>query len=475
MQVEEIANEGLRRELRVVVPAAELEEKLGAKLEEVARTASMPGFRPGKVPPSLIRKMHGERLMAEVVENAIRESMEAALKEREMQPAYQPDVRLEGGDERAADIIAGKADLAYVMTLEVLPDMELPEDFSGLSFTRHRVKVADEAVEEALAGIARQFQEFEEKPEGEAAAEGDRVVISFVGRIDGEEFEGGKAEDVPLQLGSGQFIPGFEDQLIGAKAGEERVVKVRFPDDYGAAHLAGKEAEFAVKVNKVEAPVEMEMDDAFAARVGFESMEALRARVREQLAQEMNAAADEKLKEDVLDTLAGLFDFPLPERLVAHEFEHIWEALTRQMRQAGRTFEDEGTTEEEAREEYRRIAERRVRLGLVIGRIGERAGVQVSDQEMQQALLEKARQYPGQERQVIEFYQKTPEALIELRGPIFEAKVIDHILGQAKVEEREITREELEKLLADDEESDAAEQEGKAAGGKSGKESGKDS
>ena len=453
MNVEELKNEGLARELRVTVPAAEIGEKVEKKLAELAKTVRLPGFRPGKVPVAHLRRMYGKQVKAEIVEETLRESMQQALEKADLVAAYEPEVEIEGGEEGAQKVIESDADLAYVMKFEVMPEFDVPEDFSDIEVTRYKVQVPEEDVEEALENVARQFRDFEDKGEDAAAEKGDRLLISFVGRIDGEEFEGGSAQNVPLELGSGQFIPGFEDQLIGAKAGEERIVKVTFPEDYGAEKLAGKEAEFTVTVEAVQAPKDQVVDDEFARKLGLESLEALRERVREQLAAEYEQTAQALVKQEALDALDAKFDFPVPEKLVDYEFEQIWHTLQHQMQENGTTFEDEGTSEEEARKEYREIAERRVRLGLVIGAIGRKAGVDVSQEELQQALIAKAQQYPGQEQQVIEFYQKTPEALVELRAPIFESKVLDHILSQAKVEEKEITPEELKKIVEEEEES----------------------
>ncbi len=459
MEATELLNEGLKRQYKVVVPASELEKRLDARLAEMAKTARLPGFRPGKVPVKHLKRLYGRQVMAEILDQAVQEAAQKVLADNNLKAAYRPDIALDGESEgKVEDILAGKADLAFTMTFEVTPEVEV-KDFSGLELTRYKVKVPDEDVDEAIRNIAEQFKDYEDKPEGAAAEKDDRVVISFVGRIDGEEFEGGSAEDVPLVLGSGQFIPGFEDQLIGVKAGEERIVKVTFPEQYGVEKLAGKEAEFTVQVKSVEAPVEQEINDEFAQKIGFENLEQLRERVREQAEGELEQMAYTQLKRDVLDALDEMYDFPVPERLVEHEFEHIWHTLEHEMKEHGRTFEDEGTTEEEARKEYRDIAERRVRLGLVLGAIGEKAGITVTDEELQQALIDRARQFPGQEKEVFEFYKNNPEALVELRGPIFEQKVIDHIIEKAKVTEKEVTREELEKLLEE-------EDEGTAGGGK---------
>ncbi len=452
MDVTELKNEGLKRQLKVVVPAADLEARLSARLKEMAKNARIPGFRPGKVPVAHLRRLYGQQVMAEVLEEAVKDGVNKALMERDERPAYQPEIDLEGDQEAVNDIIKGKADLAFTMTYEITPKVEV-KDFSDIELTRFKVTVPDEDIDEAVKSISDQFKDYEDKPEGAPAEKGDRVVISFVGRVDGEEFEGGSAEDVPLEIGSGQFIPGFEDQLIGAKAGEERIVKVTFPEEYGVEALAGKDAEFTVQVKSVETGIEPEINDAFAERIGLKNLAELRDRVRAQAQAEMDALSALQLKRDVLDALDAQYDFELPERLVDSEFEQIWHTLEHQMKDEGRTFEDEGTTEEEARKEYRDIAARRVRLGLVLGTIGEQAGITVSDEEMQQALIDKARQFPGQEKEVIDYYRKNPDALIELRGPLFEGKVIEHIIGKAKVTEKEISREEIEKML--EEEDDA--------------------
>ena len=456
MNVEELKNEGLARELRVTVPAAEINEKVEKKLAELAKTVRLPGFRPGKVPVAHLRRMYGKQVKAEVVEEILRESIQKALEEADLVAAYEPEVEIDGGEEGAKKVIEGDADLSYVMKFEIMPEFEVPEDFSDIKVTRYRVQVPEMELKEALEKVAKQFRDFEDKGEDAPAEEGDRLVVSFVGRIDGEEFEGGSAENVPVELGSGRFISDFEEQLIGAKAGEERVIRVTFPEDYGVEKLAGKEAEFTVKVESVQAPKEQTIDDEFARKLGLEDLETLRERLREELAAEYERTAEAHVRQAVLDALDEKFDFPVPEKLVDYEFEQIWHALQHQMQENGTTFEDEGTTEEEARKEYREIAERRVRLGLVIGAIGREAGVEVTEQELQQALIAKARQYPGQEQQVIEFYQKTPEALVELRAPIFESKVLDHILSQAEVEEKEVTPEELERIVEEEEETSEA-------------------
>jgi trigger factor len=314
--------------------------------------------------------------------------------------------------------------------------------------------VTEDHINEALGRIAAQSKSFEAKAKGAAAAKGDRLTIDFEGKIDGKAFDGGKAEDVPLEIGSGQFIPGFEDQLLGAKAGAEQLVKVNFPESYGVKELAGKAAEFDVKVKAVEAPKETVIDDEFAKKMGFEDRGKLSDMIKSRLAEEFGRMTAMKLKRDVLDALDGLYSFELPEKLVEAEFTGIWNALDAEMKRAGKSFADEGTSEDDARKEYRAIAERRVRLGLVLGTMGEKEGVAVNEQELQQALLARARQFPGQEKRVFEHYRKNPGAIIELRGPIFEQKVVDLIVSRAKVSDKTVSREELQSMVQDEDESD---------------------
>ncbi len=336
------------------------------------------------------------------------------------------------------------------MNFEVVPDIDI-KDFKNLKVEKLVVEVTDEHLNEALENIAGQYKDFEDKGD-KKAADGDRVTISFVGKIDGEAFEGGTAEDVPLEIGSGSFIPGFEEQLVGSKSGDEKVVKVSFPGEYGVEHLAGKAAEFEVKVSKVEAPKAAAIDAAFAEKLGVESVDKLREMVKERIADEFGTMSKAKMKRDMLDALDNEYKFDLPLKLVDQEFEQIWAALQREMEGEKKTFADEDTTEEEVRAEYKAIAERRVRLGLVIGTIGEKANVTVADEELQRGLMERARQYPGQEKQVFEFYRNNPNALVEIRGPIFEEKVVEHIAAAASVSERPVSREALQHMLEHDHE-----------------------
>jgi trigger factor len=445
MQVTETVNEGLKRSLKVVVDASELERDFSSRLGELSGQVRLKGFRPGKVPVNHLRRIYGKSVMAEVVQKKVDDSSKMALAERQLKPAYSPQIDLPQDQGEIEKMMDGTGDLAFTMTFEIVPPIEV-KDFATLEVEKLTVDVTDQQVDDALGRIAAQNIEFETKPDGDAQ-KGDRVMLSFVGKIDAEAFEGGSADDVPLVLGSGQFLPGFEDQLIGAKAGETRLVKTEFPADYSVEKLAGKPAEFEVSVKSVDAPKQAEINDALAQKLGLENLDALKTNVKARLGAEFAQMSAMKLKRDILDQLDAQYNFELPQRLVDGEFNQIWAALQREMQQSGRSFADENTTEEEARTEYQAIANRRVRLGLLLGTVGEQAGVTISDEEMQ-----RARQFPGQERRVIDYYRKNANALIELRGPVFEQKVIDYILAQAKVTEKKVTREELAKAVEEDQE-----------------------
>jgi len=453
MQVTETLSSGLKREFKVVVNAAELDRQLNDKLHELAAKANIKGFRPGKVPVPHLKRMYGKSVMGEVVQKTIDDESRKVVAERNLKPAYQPEVTLPEDKEEVEKIFEGKGDLAFSVAFEVIPTFDL-QDPANLTLERHVVDVEQSHIDEALDRIAKQYKDYEARGEGEAAETGDRVTISFVGTVDGTAFEGGTAEDVPLELGSGQFIPGFEDQLMGVKSGEQKTIKVTFPESYGVANLAGKPAEFAVTVKSVEKPKPVVFDDEFAKKLGFESLEKLTDMIRGRISQEFASMSNMKLKRDVLDALDKAYSFELPEKLVEAEFNGIWQALTAEMKREKKSFEDEDTTEEKARAEYRAIAERRVRLGLVLGTVGEKEAITVTDEEMQRALIDRARQFPGQEKQVIEHYRKNTRALIELRGPIFEQKVVDHIVSKAAVSEKKVSREELAAMVRDEDEHD---------------------
>ena len=449
MQVTETLSSGLKREFKVVVNAAELGKELDSKLIEMAGRANIKGFRPGKVPVPHLKRMYGKSLMAEVVQKAIDDQSKKVLVDHNLKPAYQPEVKLPEEEKEVNALMEGTGDLAFSLAFEVIPTFELA-DVSGVQLIRHVVAIGDEEVDEAVARLTSQYKSWEHK-DGKAAS-GDKVTISFVGTVNGKAFDGGTAEDVPLEIGSGQFIPGFEDQLTGAKGGDELTVKVTFPEAYGVKELAGKPAEFAVKVTGVEKATDVALDDEFAKKIGFKDLGKLKDMIRSRIAADLEAMTAMKLKRDVLDALDGLYNFELPERLVDAEFGGIWNALSNEMQKAGKSFADEDTTEEDARKEYRAIAKRRVRLGLVLGTLGEKEGIQVNEQELQQSLMARARQFPGQEKQVFEHYRKNPEALIELRGPVFEQKVVDFLVSKAKVTEKTVTRETLQAMVQDDDE-----------------------
>jgi trigger factor len=448
MQVTETSAEGLKRQLKVVVGAGEISARFAARLDEIKDRVQLKGFRKGKVPVAHLKKVFGRSLMGEVLQETIQETSQAAITERKERPAAQPEIKLSEDREEIERVMAGQADLAFGMTFEVLPEINIT-DLAALKLERPVASPDDEAIENALNALLDRGVTFE--PVADRAGEqGDRLTIDFVGKIDGEPFEGGAAEGVFVVLGQGGFIPGFEDGLKGAKADEERTVTATFPSDYPAANLAGKTAEFAVKVKEVARPNRPALDDEFAKTLGAENVSKLRELVSQQIKRDLDAVSRRKVKRVLLDELERQHDFSLPPSLVDREFESIFRQVEDGLKQAGRTFADEGKTEEEARVEYRKIAERRVRLGLVLGEIGERNKIDVTQDEMRRALVEQARRYPGQERAVYEFYEKNPGAVAELRAPIYEEKVVDFILELAKPVEKQVTRKELLETAADD-------------------------
>jgi trigger factor len=446
MQVTETARDGLKRTLKVVVGQQELGERFTVRLDELKDRVQIKGFRKGKVPVPHLKKMYGKSVMQEVLEQAVSDTSAKAIKDRNERPAAQPKIELvdakDGGFEK---VVSGEADLAYSMEFEVLPPIPQP-DLSAMKIERLVADVDDEAINKALDEIADRNVKYEVE-DGRAAVEGDMVTMDFIGRIDGEAFEGGAGEGATLVLGKGQFIPGFEDGVVGVKAGEDRVVTATFPEDYPMKNLAGKAAQFDVKAKGVSKPGRPAIDDDFAAGLGAENLAKLKELVTAQIKREYEQAARMKMKREVLDSLDKGNMFELPGSLVEFEFENIWKQLENNLKATNKTFADEGKTEDEARTEYRGIAERRVRLGLVIGEIGEKNKLTVSQDELRRALIERARQFPGQEKMVYEYFEKTPGALAELRAPIFEEKVIDYVLEQVKPVDRKVTKEELFKMV----------------------------
>ena len=446
MQVTETSSAGLKREYRVVVPATDLEAKVKERLDDLKGRVQLRGFRPGKVPVAHLKRLYGKSAMAEVIEATVREANSKIVTDHGYRLAVEPKVVLPTEEGAVEGVIEGKADLSYTVEMEIVPAITLA-DFKSIKLTRLTSEVSDEEIDKALQAIADQNRPFVAKTEG--AANGDRVTINFEGSLEGTPFEGGTGEDVPLIMGAGQFIPGFEENLAGLKAGENKTFDVKFPDDYRATHLAGKNATFAVTVKAVEAPGPVTIDDEFAKTLGVESLAKLKDAVKDRIAREHTLASRQKLKRALLDQLDERHKFEPPPSLVEQEFANVWSQVENDLKQQNRTFEDEGTTEEKAREEYRGIAERRVRLGLVIAEIGEKNNIRVSDDQLRAAVMEQVRQFPGQERQIWEYYQKNPNALAALRAPLFEDKVVDFLVELAEVTDKPVSRDELFK---DDEE-----------------------
>ena len=446
MQVTETSSAGLKREYRVIVPATDLEAKVNERLDDLKGRVQLRGFRPGKVPVAHLKRLYGKSAMAEVIEATVREANSKIVTDNGYQLAVEPKVVLPTEEGAVEGVIEGKADLSYTVEMEIVPAVALA-DFKSIKLTRLTSEVSDEEIDKALQAIADQNRPFVAKTEG--AANGDRVTINFEGSLEGTPFEGGTGEDVPLVMGAGQFIPGFEENLAGLKPGENKTFDVKFPDDYRATHLAGKNATFAVTVKAVEAPGSVTIDDEFAKTLGVESLAKLKDAVKDRIAREHTLAARQKLKRGLLDQLDERHKFEPPPSLVEQEFANVWSQVENDLKQQNRTFEDEGTTEEKAREEYRGIAGRRVRLGLVIAEIGEKNNIRVSDDQLRAAVMEQVRQFPGQERQIWEYYQKNPNALAALRAPLFEDKVVDFLVELAEVTDKPVSRDELFK---DDEE-----------------------
>ncbi len=462
MQVTETLTQGLKREFRVVLTAADLETRLVDGLDGLKDKVKINGFRPGKVPPGYLRKMYGRSVMNDVLQNAVNEANTRISSDNALRFAMEPKIRFPESKEEIEAALDAKGDLAFTVAVEVLPKIE-SADHSGIMLTRLVAEAPEADVEAALERMAGHNRTFAAKADGAAAENGDKLVINFTGYLNGEKFEGGAGEGVDLVLGSNSFIPGFEEQMVGARAGETRTINVTFPVNYLSETLAGKDATFEVAVTGLQAPDPVKIDEDLAKAFGMESLEALRGAVKAQLQREMDAQSRRKLKKALLDALDGQYTFELPPTLVEQEFNNVWSQVETDMKQAGKTFVEEGTTEEAARAEYQKICERRVRLGLVLAEIGDSAKIQISDDEVTNALIERARQYPGQEKQVWEFYRKNPQALAELRAPIFEEKVVDHLLSQMKVEESTVSRE----VLFSDEDAPAAGAEGEATPAKS--------
>ena len=444
MQVTETLSEGLKREFKVVVPAAELDAKVNVRLDEMKDRVRINGFRPGKVPVAHLKRVYGRSAMAEVIEAMVRDTNNQIVSERGYKLAADPKVTLPTEQEAVEKLISGQSDLDYTMAVEIVPPIELT-DFKTIKLTRLTSEVADAEVDEALTRISEQNKPYSARPQGEKAAKDDRVVISFAGTIDGAPFEGGSGEDSAVLIGSNTFIPGFEDQLLGVATGETRTLKVTFPAHYPKAELAGKNAEFVVTAKSIETPGSVKVDDDFAKSLGLESLAKLRDAVKDRIASEHVAMSRQKLKRALLDELDTRHKFEPPPTLVEEEFDRVWKSVLGEMENEKKTFADENTTEEKAKAEYRAIAERRVRLGLVLAEIGEKNTITVTEDEMSRAVMERARQFAGQEQRVWDYYRQNPQAVAALRAPIYEEKVVDYVLELATVTEKKVAREELYK------------------------------
>ena len=439
MQIKETANEGLKRAYTVTIPAKEIDERVNSEVKKIAPQVKMPGFRPGKVPANLVRKMHGEQLHAQTLNDMIRESVDKVMADNKLRPAMQPSVELDEGYEEGKDA-------SLSVELEILPEIDAPE-VDGLALERLTVPVTDEQVDEAVERIASNNKSYKDAAKTKKAADGDQLIIDFVGRVDGTEFEGGKAENTPLTIGSGQFIPGFEEQLTGVKTGDKKTITVTFPEDYPAENLKGKEAEFDVTVQQVKVPTDTKIDDEFAKNLGLEGLDKLKELLRGQLEQETSGLTRTQMKRQLLDTLAAGHDFAVPQGMVDAEFEQIWAQL---QQEAARSDDAETMLKEmeDEKDDYRKIAERRVRLGLLLSEIGQKNGVEVNANEMNMLIQQAAQQYRAEDRErFIQHEEEEPMAAAQLRAPLYEDKVVDFLFDKAEITDREVTREELEAAI----------------------------
>jgi trigger factor len=444
MQVTETLAEGLKHEFQISVPASDLDAKADVRLVELKDKVRLNGFRPGKVPVSHLKKVYGRSVMAETIDQTIRDTNSQIFTERGFRLATEPKVTMPTEQKAVEDILTGKSDLTYTVSIEVVPTIALA-DFKSFTVEKPVVEVTDADVDEAIKRIAEQNRSFAAKGDGAKAENGDRVTISFKGTIDGAPFDGGTGENIQVTIGSNTFIPGFEEQLLGMAAGETRVLKVSFPKNYASEKLAGQPAEFETTATLIEAPQETAINDEFAKTLGLESLDKLKEAARQRLAAEFAGATRQRVKRMLLDRLDESHRFEAPPSLVEEEFNLMWNSIKAEMESGGKTFADEDTTEEAAREEYHKIADRRVRLGLVLSEIGEKNKITVTDDEVSRAVIERARQMPGREKEVWDYYRNNNNALAQLRAPIYEDKVVDFILELAHVTEKKVTREDLYK------------------------------
>ncbi len=442
MQVTETLNEGLKHEFKINVPASDLDAKADAKLVDLKDKVRLNGFRPGKVPVAHLKKIYGRSVMAETIDQTIRDTNTQLFTERGFRLAAEPKVTMPTEKDEVEELLSGKSDLTYTVAIEVVPQIKLA-DFKGFSLEKPVAEITDTEIDEAIQRIADANRGYAAKGEGAKAESGDRVTINFTGRINGEAFEGGAGEGIQVVIGTSQFIPGFEEQLIGIGAGETRTLKVSFPKNYMSEKLAGQPAEFETTATVIEAPQKTEINDEFAKSLGLESLDKLKDAARERLSAEFTAATRQKVKRTLLDRLDEAHQFEAPPTLIDEEFNLMWNSIKAEMESGGKTFADENTTEEASKEEYRKIADRRVRLGLVLSEIGEKNKITVTDDEVSRAVIDRARQMPGREKEVWDFYRNNANALAQLRAPIFEDKVVDFILELANVTEKKVSREDL--------------------------------
>ncbi|MBC7577651.1 MAG: trigger factor [Tardiphaga sp.] len=444
MQVNETVSDGLKREFQVNVPAADIEAKVDARLDDMKGKVKLNGFRPGKVPMGHLKRLYGRSVAAETVEELIRDTNSQIFTERGFRLATEPKVTMPTEQKEVEDILTGKSDLNYTVAIEVVPAIELA-DFKSFAVEKPVADVSESDVDEAIKRVADQNRTFIAKAGGAKAESGDRVTVSFTGTIEGVPFDGGTGEGIQVLIGSNTFIPGFEEQLIGIAAGETRTLKVSFPTNYASETLAGKPAEFATTATAVESPVDTVIDDEFAKTLGLESLDKLKEAAKERLTQEYAGATRQRVKRLLLDRLDETHQFGAPPSLIEEEFKLMWNSIKSEMESTGKSFADESTTEEAAMEEYRKIADRRVRLGLVLSEIGEKNKITVTDDEVSRAVVERARSMPGREKEVWDYYRNNANALAQLRAPIYEDKVVDFILELATVTEKKVSREELYK------------------------------
>jgi trigger factor len=452
MQVTETLAEGLKHEFKISVPASDLDAKADAKLVDLKDKVKLNGFRPGKVPVSHLKKVYGRSVMAETIDQTIRDTNTQIFTDRGFRLATEPKITMPTEQKEVEGLLAGKTDLTYTVAIEVVPTIQLA-DFKTFTVEKPVVEVSDADVDEAIKRIADQNRPYAAKADGAKAETGDRVTISFKGSINGELFDGGTGEGVPVVIGAGQFIPGFEEQLVGMAVGETRTLKVSFPKNYASEKLAGQPAEFETTATLIEAPGDSKIDDEFAKTLGLESLDKLKEAARERLVAEFAGATRQRVKRALLDRLDDSHKFEAPPSLIEEEFKLMWNSIKAEMESSGKTFADEDTTEDAAKEEYQKIADRRVRLGLVLSEIGEKNKITVTDDEVGRAVIERARQMPGREKEVWDYYRNNANALAQLRAPIYEDKVVDFILELANVTEKKVTREDLFK---DEDEKTAA-------------------